>query len=51
MIDQDFKHADSIVKEMTHVFDTRVENFDPREEKKMHSAASKIKISQVVKKR
>ena len=34
MIGQGFNYADSTVKEMTDFFETRVENLEPKEEKK-----------------
>ena len=34
MIEQGFNYADSIIKEMTDFFETRVENWEPKEEKK-----------------
>ena len=41
MIEQGFNYADSTIKEMTDFFETRVENLEPKEEKKKSSAASK----------
>ena len=41
MIEQGFNFADSTIKEMTHFFETRVENLGPKEEKKKSSAAAK----------
>ena len=41
MIEQDFNYADSTIKEMTDFFETRVENLEPREDKKKSSAAAK----------
>ena len=34
MIEHGFNYADSTVKEMTNFFEIRVENFEPKEEKK-----------------
>ena len=34
MIEQGFNYADSTVKEMTDFFETRVENLEPKEDKK-----------------
>ena len=41
MIEQDYNYADSTIKEMTGLFATRVENLEPKEEKKKPSVASK----------
>ena len=41
MIEQGFNFADSSVKEMTDLFETRVENLKPKEDKKKYSAAAK----------
>ena len=41
MIEQGFNYAVFIVKEMTDIFDSRVENLEPKEEKKKSSAAVK----------
>ena len=34
MIEQGFNYADSTIQEMTNFFETRVENLEPKEEKK-----------------
>ena len=39
IIEQGFKYADSIVKEISDFFETRVENLEPKEDKKKSSAA------------
>ena len=41
MIEQGFNYADSTIKEMTDFFETRVENMEPKEHRKLSSAASK----------
>ena len=41
MIEQGFDYADSTVKEMSDFFETRVENLEPREDRKKSSSASK----------
>ena len=33
MIEQGFNYADSTIKEMTDLFETKVENLEPKEEK------------------
>ena len=38
---QGFNYADSTIKEMTNLFETRVENLEPKEDRKKSSAASK----------
>ena len=40
MIEQDLNYADSNIKEVTDLFETRVENLEPKEEKKKSSAAA-----------
>ena len=41
MIEQGFNYKDSTIKEMTDFFGTRVENLEPREDRKKSSAAAK----------
>ena len=41
MIEQGFNYADSTVKEMSDFFETRVENLEPKEDRKKSSVASK----------
>ena len=41
MIEHSFNYADSTIKEMTDIFETRVDNLEPNKEKKQSSAASK----------
>ena len=41
MIEQGFNYADSTIKEMTDFFETRVENLEPKEDKKKSSVAAK----------
>ena len=41
MIEQGFNYADCAIKEMTDFFETRVENLEPREDRKKSSVASK----------
>ena len=43
MSDQDFYSAESIVKEMTDFFVTRIENLEPKEDKKKYSVAVRKK--------
>ena len=52
MIEKGFNYADSTIKEMTDIFETRLENLEPKEEKKKSSAAvNKSKKKKVTKKR
>ena len=41
IIKQGFNYADSTIKEMIDFFETRVENLEPKEDRKMSSSASK----------
>ena len=41
MIEQGFNYTDSTIKKMSDLFETRVENLEPKEEKKKSSAAAK----------
>ena len=41
MIEQSFNYVDSTIKEMTEFFETRVENLEPRKDRKKYSVASK----------
>ena len=41
MIEQGFNYADSIIKDMSDIFETRVENLEPKEDRKNSSVASK----------
>ena len=41
MIEQGFSYANSTIKEMIAFFETRVENLEPKEEKKISSVAAK----------
>ena len=41
MIEQSFNYADSTIKEMTDFFETRVENLEPKEDRKKTSVTSK----------
>ena len=41
MVEQGFNYVDSTIKEMTDFFVTRVENLEPKEDKKKSSAAAK----------
>ena len=41
MIEQGFNYTDSTVKEMIDLFETRVENLEPKEKRKKSSAAAK----------
>ena len=43
MIEQGFNSMDAIVKDMTNIFETRVENLDPKEDKK-NFTSSKQKV-------
>ena len=51
MIEQGFKYVYSTVKEMTDLFETRVENLEPKEDKKKSSAAAKKSKEKRLKKR
>ena len=50
MIEQGFNYADSTIKEMTDIFESRVENLEPKEDKKKSSVAFK-KAKKALKKR
>ena len=50
MIEQGFNYADSTNKEMSDFFETRVENLEPREDRKNFSSAAK-KSKKALKKR
>ena len=39
MIEQDFNYADSTIKELTDLFETRVENLEPKEGRKISSVS------------
>ena len=41
MIEPGFSYADSTIKEITDLFETRVENLEPKEDKKKSSVAFK----------
>ena len=41
MIEHNFNYADATIKEMTDLFETRVENLEPKEDRKKSSVASK----------
>ena len=41
MIEQGFNYACFMVKEVTDIFETRIENLEPKEDKKKSSAATK----------
>ena len=47
MIEQGFNYADSLIKEMTDFFETRVENLEPKEEKKKISTAAKKSLKKI----
>ena len=51
MIEQGFNYADSTIKEMTDLFETRVENLEPKEEMKKSSAAAKKSLKKIKKKK
>ena len=51
MIEQGFNYIDSIIKEMTDLFETRVENLEPKEYRKKSSAAAKKSNKKNLKKR
>ena len=42
MIEQGFNYADSTIKEMTDFFETRVENLEPKEDRKISSSCQEI---------
>ena len=48
MIEQRFNHADSTIKKMTDLFETRVEYLEPKEENKNHQQLPRIQTSKVV---
>ena len=44
MIDQGFNYADSTIKAMTNIFKNRVENVEPKEDKKnLHQLPRKVR--------
>ena len=51
MIEQGFNNADSIIKEMSDFFETRVENLELKEKKKKSSVAAKTTNKKSLKKR
>ena len=51
MIEQDFNYVDSTIKEMTVFFETRVENLEPKEEKKVSSTAAKKSLKKIKKRK
>ena len=51
MIEQGFNFADSSVKEMTDLFETRVENLEPKEEKKKSSIDAKKSLKKIKKRK
>ena len=42
MIEQGFKYADSTIKELTDFFETRVENLEPKEDRKIFGSFQEI---------
>ena len=50
MIEQGFNYTDSTIKEISDFFETRVENLEPKEEKKSPAATKKLKKSHKKKK-
>ena len=46
MIEHDFNHIDSTIKEMTDHFETRVANMEPKEEKNLLQVPRNTKINQ-----
>ena len=51
MIEQGFNCTDSTIKEMTDLFQTRVENIEPKEDKKTSSVAAKKSLKKTKKKK
>ena len=51
MIVQGFNYADSTLKEMTYLFETRVENLDSKEDIKSSASSKKKKDQKSTKKR
>ena len=51
MIEQGFNYADSTIKEMTNFSETRVENSEPREERKKSSAGGKKSFKKIKKRK
>ena len=51
MIEQGFNYADSTIKEMTDLFETRVENLEPKEDKNKFSAATKKSLKNTKKRK
>ena len=49
MIEQSFNYADSTIKGMTDFFETRVENLEPKKEKKKSSAGAKKSLKKAKK--
>ena len=47
MTGRGFNYTDSTVKDMTDFFETRVENLEPKEEKKKSLAAAKKKRPEI----
>ena len=41
MIEQGFNYVDSTIKDVTDFFETRVENLDPKKDKKKNSTSAK----------
>ena len=50
-MEQSFDYTDSTIKEMTDLFETRVENLEPKEEMKKSSAAAKKSLKKIKKKK
>ena len=51
MIEQGFNYADTINKEMTDIFETKVDNLEPKKDKKKSSAAAKKSLKKAKKRK
>ena len=51
MTEQGFNHADDTVKEVTDIFETRVDNLEPKEEKKKLQQLTEKTNKKILKKR
>ena len=51
MIEQDFNYSNSTIKEMSDFFETRVENSEPKEDRKKSSTAAKSTLKKAKKRK
>ena len=51
MIEQKFNYADSTIKQIPFIFETRVENLEPKEGKKKSVAAAKKSFKKIKKRK